>query len=693
MDAIRRFSGLTVIQSGKWSTIDYEKLICTANENMMRSLSISTSLLLALLFVPGLAPFVFQANGVAQEDTSQEHKYTNELVNETSPYLLMHAHNPVNWYGWNEKALAKAKEENKLIFLSVGYSSCHWCHVMERESFYDEEIADFLNENFVCIKVDREERPDVDAIYMESLHVLNAMMKRRAGGGWPLSMFLTPDAKPFFGGTYFPARKGDRGARIGFFDIIKMIHGRWQATPDKFEKDAELITKYTRESLAGKNENQNAELQQSWTTIAFETMEDRFDPEWGGFRFSPENPNIPKFPEPSNLFFLVDYLDRNPDNEKAKTMLVKTCEKMMMGGIYDHLGGGFHRYSVDRYWAIPHFEKMLYDNGQLATVYSEVYQLTGRGEFKNVVDGILAWVQREMISEEGAFYSALDAESEGEEGKFYRWEKDELKNALSEDEFNLFADIYGINKQPNFEKKYYAPQLGNLLSQSAKNKSLSLDDLESKLQPIRKKLFDIRDKRERPLLDNKILTSWNGMMIRGFADAGRVFKNPTYIEVAQKAAQFMVDKMIREDGRLWRTHTNGESKLNAYLDDYACLIDGLLALHRATEDDQWLKQAVKLQQKQDEIFWDEEQGGYFFTSADHEKLLVRSKKPGDGALPSGNSVASENLLYLASQTDQQDYREKAQKTVLSASYLLERMPTSAPRLLVTAQTLMQDSKE
>ncbi len=629
--------------------------------------------------------------GLAQDEPKQEtkQKHTNALAKETSPYLLMHAHNPVNWYAWNEEALAKAKKENKPIFLSVGYSSCHWCHVMERESFLDEEIAKFLNENFICIKVDREERPDVDNIYMESLHVLNQLMRKRPGGGWPLSMFLTPDGRPFFGGTYFPARAGDRGARIGFLEIVKMIDKNWREQPDRIGIDADTITKYTRESLAGRKPLKNENMQQSWITIAIENLEDSFDPEYGGFRFNPQNSSIPKFPEPSNLIFLADYVRENPDNDSAKNMLIKTCERMMMGGIYDHLGGGFHRYSVDRFWAIPHFEKMLYDNGQLATVYSEVYKLTNREEFKNVVDGILAWVTREMVAEDGGFYSALDAESEGEEGKFYRWNKEEIKAALSDEEYQLFASIYGLNKAPNFEEKYYAPQLSQTLSETAKLRSTTLAEIEAKLAVIRKKLFEARAKRVRPLLDNKILTSWNGMMIRGFADAGRLLENQAYIDTAVRAGDFAIANLFREDGRLWRTHTKGESKLNAYLDDYACLIDGFLALHQATGEQKWLDQAVKTQAKQDELFWDDKLGGYFFTSKDHEQLLVRGKKPVDGALPAGNSVSAGNLLYLGEQTGDASYTERAQKTVVSASGLLEQLPTSAPRLLITAQELLK----
>lgn len=636
-------------------------------------------------------PTANQVEGQAKKDDAhshdgtQKHKHTNSLAKETSPYLLMHAHNPVNWYAWNEEALAKAKAEKKPIFLSVGYSSCHWCHVMERESFYDEEIAKFLNDNFVCIKVDREERPDVDSIYMESLHVLNRMMRKGGSGGWPLSMFLTPDGRPFYGGTYFPARAGDRGARVGFFEIATMVNKNWKERPERINKDADVVTKYTRASLAGREPSGKEEIDSSWITEAQKGLKENFDPDYGGFRFKTDDPNIPKFPEPSNLFFLADVVRRNPENEQAKTMLVKTCEQMMIGGIYDHLGGGFHRYSVDRFWAIPHFEKMLYDNGQLATVYSEVYQLTGDEEFKSVVDGILEWVSREMVSEKKGFYSALDAESEGEEGKFYRWELSEVKTALSKDEYKLFAELYGLNKTPNFESKWYAPQLSQSLSENAKAKGKSFVELVTQLKPIRKKLFDVRAKRPRPLLDDKILSGWNGMMIRGYADAGRLLKNKSYVDTAAKAGEFVIKHLVREDGRLWRTHTKGESKLNAYLDDYANVIDGFIALHKATGDQRWLDQAARIQKKQDELFWDEAQGGYYYTSSDHEQLLVRGKKPIDGAVPAGNSVSANNLLYLADKTNEAAFKDRAKQTVLSASGILDEFPVAAPRLLISAQ--------
>ena len=616
---------------------------------------------------------------------------TNQLADETSPYLLMHAHNPVDWRPWNDESLALARREDKPIFLSIGYSSCHWCHVMERESFLDQEIAALLNENFICIKVDREERPDVDAIYMESLMVLNQLTGNRRGGGWPLSMFLTPEAKPFFGGTYFPARIGDRGSTVGFLDILQKVDEAWNEKRDRVIQDADTITQWTRRALSGQAVTEEAEVESNWTLLAQQAFKEKFDPDYGGFRFDITNPQVPKFPEPSNLYFLIDQLQRDPENTEASQMLITTCERMMMGGIYDHLGGGFHRYSVDRYWHIPHFEKMLYDNGQLATVYSEAYALTGRADFKRVTEGILAYTDREMRDESGAFYSALDAESEDEEGKYYRWEREEVRAALTAQEYELFAAVYGVDQDPNFEEAYYAPQLQLNWADTAMQLSMTEEALEQKLVPIRQKLFEIRSQRTRPLTDNKILASWNGLMIRGYADAGRIFKNQAYIDTASRAADFLLDQMVDDQGRLIRTVTSGQGKLNAYLEDYACVIDGLLALHRATGQAKWIEAADKIQQKQNELFWDQERGGYFYTSEDHEALLARTKKQVDGAMPSGNSVSAGNLLYLGDQLESQnmteeavEYYEQARRCVLAASSLLERSPTAAPRLLITA---------
>ncbi|MEL7499969.1 MAG: thioredoxin domain-containing protein [Planctomycetota bacterium] len=632
-----------------------------------------------------------------QEEPDQKTpKPTNELAKESSPYLLMHAHNPVNWHGWNEATLAKAKQENKPIFLSIGYSSCHWCHVMERESFLDDEIAKFLNQHFICIKVDREERPDVDEIYM------NALLQVQGRGGWPLSMFLTPDARPFFGGTYWPARDGDRGATMGFLTIVQKVEEHYRLNRDLIEKDATKLTEATQKMLAGRTPAKGLPIQKSWAEDAVDYLSQSYDPVYGGFRFSPGRPNIPKFPEPSNLFFLADRYNHpiaqsNPnepdDRREVRMMLEQTCERMMLGGIYDHVGGGFHRYSVDRYWAIPHFEKMLYDNGQLATVYAEAYAITKRDDFKRVTEGILEFVQSELTSDEGGFYSSLDAESEGEEGKFYRWKKSEIQAALEKEEYNLFSKIYRINEPPNFEKEFYAPQLKQSLAKSAKELELTENELVAKLKPIRKKLFQIRSQRTRPLLDHKILTAWNGLMIRGFADAGRILKRPEYIETAAKAADFSLKHLVTAEGRVQRTYTDGEAKLNGYLIDYSCLIDGIIAIHRATGEQRWLDAAQKLQRKQDELFLDETNGGYFYTSSDHEVLIARSKQMNDGAMPSGNSISAANLYYLGKATGDQAWTKQAKRTVLSASPVLTRSGQSLPRMLITSAEFLRSKDE
>ena len=614
---------------------------------------------------------------------SEKSKHTNALAKESSPYLLMHAHNPVDWRPWNEETLALAKKEDKPIFLSIGYSSCHWCHVMERESFLDKEIAAFLNEHFICIKVDREERPDVDEIYMRAL-----LMVSKRGGGWPLSMFLMPDGRPFLGGTYFPARDNDRPGHTGFLTIIQKINGEFKNNRDLTEQLANKITQATKESLDSRKPLAETEIQTAWTTDTTSSLNDRFDTKFGGFGFSPANSRLPKFPEPSNLFFLADVLQHQPDTPNVKQMLLTTCEKMQQGGIYDHLGGGFHRYSVDRYWHIPHFEKMLYDNGQLATVYANAYSLTKRDDFRRTLEGILNFVARELTSDTGGFYSSLDAESEGEEGKFYRWTVDELKSVLSSTEFDLFAKVYRIDEAPNFESRYYAPQLKQPIAKHAAEMSVSEQQLETKLKPIREKLFEHREKRIRPLLDTKILTAWNGLMIRGYADAGRVLDNPTYTNIAIKAANDVLAKAVKQDGRVLRTYTDSQAaKLNGYLIDYACLIDGLVAIHRSTGDKQWLDHAKRIQDKQIELFWDNERGGFFNVSSDHEILIARSKQMSDRAMPSGNSVASGNLVYLSEALQDASYRDKSQQTVLSASAILEDYGYQIPRMLIAATAL------
>jgi uncharacterized protein YyaL (SSP411 family) len=620
-------------------------------------------------------------------------KPTNRLAKETSPYLLLHAHNPVDWYPWGEEAFAKAKAEGKVVFLSVGYSSCHWCHVMERESFVDEEIAAYMNEHFVCIKVDREERPDVDSIYMTSVQIYNQVTGSGRGGGWPMSVFMTPEAKPFFGGTYFPARDGDRGAGTGFFTLLKRVQQFWDEGREAIEQDAEAITNLVKQEMDRPRTDADSTVEPTIFEQSLQTLADQYDPEYGGFGYAPTNPNRPKFPEPPNLDFLIHRLQSGKLNETeaetATKLLVGTLQRMAMGGIRDHLGGGFHRYSVDRFWRIPHFEKMLYDNGQLASVYAEAYALTGREDFKRVVDELLAFVSREMTDERGAFVSALDAESEDEEGKFYRWEKPEVEKLLAPDEFKLFAQIYGLDAEPNFEEDYYAPQLSKTPAELAEQTGLSTAELEEALVPLRAKLLAARDQRERPLTDTKILTSWNGLMIRGYADAGRLLQNEAYINTASRAADFVLAELRTDDGRLQRTYGQGKSALNAYLDDYAFLADGLIALHRASGDEKWLKTAEELTTKQMELFWDEKDGGFYFTSGDHETLLARGRDPIDGVEPSGNSVSAGNLVYLGKTLDKPEHLERAKQTIDAAAALLQQAPHAVPRMCVAYQALLE----
>jgi uncharacterized protein YyaL (SSP411 family) len=618
-------------------------------------------------------------------------KHTNLLAKETSPYLLQHAHNPVDWHPWSEETLAKAKKEGKPIFLSIGYSSCHWCHVMERESFHDEEIAAFLNKHFICIKVDREERPDIDTIYMTALSVYHQLAGERRGGGWPLSMFLTPEAEPFIGGTYFPARDGDREGMPGFLTVVKKIEEIWTKMPDRVREDAKTVAKFTKAEMEGRRSTPLVALDEALVEPVQAALDEQYDPKYGGFGYGP-NPKQPKFPEPSNLVFLLDRAQRLKD-DKAREMLTGTLTWMQQGGIWDHIGGGFHRYSVDRYWQIPHFEKMLYDNGQLAGVYAHAYELTGRADFARTSREICEFLLRELRDETGGFYTAIDADSEHEEGKFYRWEKGEVEQALSADEYQLFATVYGLDRDPNFEEKFYVPQLAKTLAEIAAELKLTETALEVKLVPIRKKLFDIRAKRIRPITDTKLLAADNGLAIGGLADAGRILKEPRFVEAATKAAEFSLSRLRSEDGRLKRTFSAGEARLNAYVNDYAFLVDGLLRLHVATGEQRWLAAAGELTEKQIELFADEKGGGFFFTSSDHEVLLARAKEIVDTAVPSGNSVSADNLIRLAVAQNKPDYLPKAAKTILASAAIMQSNPSATPRMAAAVPALMEARKK
>ena len=621
----------------------------------------------------------------ASSATSDSHatQNTNRLVDETSPYLRMHAHNPVDWYPWGEEALQKAKDENKVIFLSVGYSSCHWCHVMERESFMDPEIAKFLNDNFVCIKVDREERPDVDSIYMTAVQLLTQR------GGWPMSVFMTPDAKPFFGGTYFPPRDGDRPGAVGFLSVLDRVHEIWQTKQDDVKSSAEQITKAIQLEMQGQPAITPITLSADSSGQLIEALTEQYDAQYGGFGYDPTDPARPKFPEPSNLIFLVEQSGAD-GNSNAQAMLDQTLQRMAMGGIWDHLGGGFHRYSVDRFWEIPHFEKMLYDNGQLLSAYSQAYDLTQNEEYKWVVDETVDHLIRDMRDPGGAFYAAMDADTDNIEGKYYRWTREELQELLGDD-FEFFASVYDADGEPNFEEEFYVLQFPRPMKELAAEHELSVTELRERLKPLREKLLKARGERTRPLTDSKLLTSWNGLAIRGLADAGRLCQNPAYTEAGEQAANFLLENLRGENGQLLRTYSQGQATLNAYLDDYAFLIDGLIGLYQATGNEDWLVKANELMEIQIDLFWDETHGSFFYTAKDHEKLIVRSKQMIDSARPSGNSVSAANLLFLGEQLDKPDYLAKARQTAENTARLMSRIPAIAPRMSIVIEELAANS--
>ena len=559
----------------------------------------------------------------------------NRLIHEKSPYLLQHAYNPVEWYPWGDGAFAKAKLEDKPVFLSIGYSTCHWCHVMERESFEDWEVAEVLNTYFVAVKVDREERPDVDHIYMS---VCQAMTWSGVG---PLTVIMTPDKKPFFAGTYFP--KEGKWGRPGLMDLLRAVHEGWAEDKAKFLESAEEVTSLLKREKTGQ---QADTLSPDVLTECYQQLRSSFDSRYGGFGAAP------KFPAPHNLLFLLRYWYRTKDNA-ALEMVTGTLEAMRRGGIYDHLGGGFSRYSTDETWLVPHFEKMSYDNSLLCIAYLEAYQCTGRRDFARVAEEIIAYTLRDMTSPEGGFYSAEDADSEGVEGKFYVWDKKEVTGILGTEQGELFCEAYDITKQGNFEGKNILNYIYQDLAAVAARHHLPETELEDLLQVCRRKLYEVREKRIHPFKDDKILTAWNGLMIAAMAKAARVLNKEEYAAAAQQALDFIYAKLRREDGRLYARYREGEAAHLAYIDDYAFLLWGLLELFETQQNPRLLQAAKKLVQEMIRLFWDEEHGGFYFYGADNEKLLVQPKEIYDGAIPSGNSVAFYALLRLARLTDDQ----------------------------------------
>jgi len=599
-----------------------------------------------------------------------EHEHTNRLVHESSPYLLQHAHNPVDWYPWGEEAFEAAREQDKPIFLSIGYSTCHWCHVMERESFENERIAEVLNEHFISIKVDREERPDVDAIYMA------AVQATTGHGGWPMSVFMTPEGKPFFLGTYFPPE--DRGGRLGFRSLLERISGLWKTRRSDLLSDAERVTDFLRKmDETGEAE----ELGPDVLDAAFRTYESVYDPEHGGFG------RAPKFPRTHNLSFLLRYHGRT-GNEAALSMSTATLERMWRGGMYDHLGGGFHRYSTDRVWLLPHFEKMLYDQALIIRTLVETYEVTRDPFFADVARDILRYVLRDMTDEAGGFYSAEDADSEGEEGKFYVWSAKEIRELLGEEDGGLFSRVYGVDPEGNFVEEATRVRTGeNILHLSKPIPEVAVElemepsDLERKLEGLREKLFRAREERIHPYKDDKILVDWNGLMISSLALAGGVLGDESYTDAARRAARFVLRECRTEKGRLLHRYRNGQADIPAFLDDYAFLGLGLLDLYEATFEAQWLRECRDLAREMIVHFWDEEKGGFFFTADDSEELLTRKKEIYDGAIPSGNSVAALLLLRLGRLTADTELEERGGATIRAFSQAVAEGPANFPMML------------
>lgn len=609
-------------------------------------------------------------------------KNKNKLINEKSPYLLQHAHNPVNWFPWSDEAFEKAKLEDKPIFLSIGYSTCHWCHVMEKESFEDEEVAKLMNDSFVSIKVDREERPDIDGIYMAVCQMMTG------SGGWPLTIVMTPDKKPFFAGTYFP--KFNRFNRIGMLELIPRIAEIWKSKRKEIEKSADEIV----DTLSQVNKSGNAvNIDESIFEKAFIEFEKRYDDKFGGFG------NAPKFPTPHNLMFLLRYWKRN-NNTKALEMVGNTLTQMRLGGIYDHIGFGFARYSTDRQWLVPHFEKMLYDQALLVIAYAETYLVTKNKFYKKAAEEILEYVLRDMTHPEGGFFSAEDADSEGEEGKFYLWDADELKNVLDKDESDFAMNVFNIAEAGNWIDESKGMMTGtNILhlkksyNELAEESNLKENEFAKKLESIRKKLFDYRDRRIHPHKDDKILTDWNALMISAFAKAAQAFNNSVYADAAINAYKFIEKYLTENNGKLLHRFRDKESGLPAYIDDYAFMINALIDLYETTFDIKYLKRAIELNDILIKEFWDNEDGGFFFTSFHSENLLTRQKEIYDGAIPSGNSVELLNLIRLSRFTGNSDYEGKASELIKHFSGSVVKTPSVFSQFLMGLDFYLGQSSE
>jgi len=606
----------------------------------------------------------------------------NRLQHETSPYLVQHADNPVDWYPWGEEAFAKAKAEDKPVLLSVGYSACHWCHVMAHESFEDDATAKIMNEWFVNIKVDREERPDVDDIYMQAVQAMS-----NGQGGWPMTVFMMPDGRPFFGGTYFP--KEPRYGMSSFKQVLQAVYDAYQNKRQELEEQASGLSQAL-DRTALKLPQDDSGLKASLLDEATKKMQQSFDSQNGGFG------RAPKFPNPMNLEYLLRDYERT-GNENSLYTVAFTLKKMARGGIYDQIGGGFHRYSVDAIWLVPHFEKMLYDNAQLSRLYLHAYQVTKDDFFKTIGEDIYDYILREMVSPEGGFYSTTDADSEGEEGKFFVWTMDELKDALEPitedvpDAFDVAVEYFGVTKSGNFEGTNIL-NVPNEEDIAAKRLGITVEELQEKLSAIKDRLYAVRTSRVYPGLDDKILTAWNGMMLASLAEAARVLGRDDYLAAAERAGDFLLENLRNDEKRLYRTFKNGTAKLNGYLEDYANLMDAMLELYQSTFVEKWFDEARRLADVVLEHFQADD-GGFFDTSDDHEKLIVRPRQLQDNATPSGNSMMAKQLLRLSAYTGDSRYDEAARKVLLPLLPAMQTYPQAFGEALNAADMLIRGLAE
>ncbi len=616
-----------------------------------------------------------------------KHEHTNKLIEEISPYLRQHAHNPVDWYPWGKEALVKAEKENKPIFLSIGYAACHWCHVMERESFENAKIAEILNEHFISIKVDREERPDLDDIYMTAVVAISG------SGGWPMTVFLTPDLKPFYGGTYFPPE--DRWGRIGFKNLILRLNELWtrEQSRKKLLHDAETLRNLIGQQISTSVfADSDGSLDNGLLDAAVRQLESAFDDTWGGFG------GAPKFP-PSNAIKFLLRDQRRRRHGHSLDMAVLTLDKMYEGGIFDHIAGGFHRYSVDNQWLVPHFEKMLYDNAQLAVAYIEAFQATCNPRYARVAKQILAYEMGHMTGPEGEIFATEDADSEGKEGIFYLWSRDEISKILGRKETEILSRYYNVKESGNFSSHEEYHKGLNILhirkdpAAVAQELDMSEENLENALSGIRQKLADVRSKRVRPGLDDKVIASWNALMITAFARGYETFADERYLKASERAAVFMMDRMRTEDGKLLRIHRAGKSKLHGYLEDYAYTIRAFTDLYEACFDIGWLAAAEALTDEMISQFWEEKSASLFNTSHYHKNLIVRARSTNDSAIPSPAGMAIDSLLRLGKLLDKDDYLDKARRLLEAHQPYMEKAPQGYLTLLMGVDSLLNPSKE